>query len=531
MTWSGDNSGGCGCGLCGEINGLFINEQPIPSTVYLPLLDPDKGCSRTTLANLLAAFTDEAVSDLVAGAGSHKIATHTDVAGNVVDLFETVTLVDGENFNAATNVVSFDYTDEAGTKKTISWDLSGLAIDINVASMTYDPLTGQLVVTETDGTPHAVTIAAGVVPEYTTCAGAVLKTTDKILLTPTGAYADGYSVNQAAGGECAAIADIHYLSARRSVTVGRGRMSNDAQGYGSTVAGGLRNVTAAAASYSFVGGGYDHSITTGTSQTIGGGRNNDITAGNYNTIVGGYNIDITAGSYNVVGGVSHDVAGSYNATFGTTNILSGGYSFATGRSNTLTSGNYVNQLGYSHLNTAGGGNTQAGYNHTNTRGSYNSQTGYGHVIDVGQSVFQAGQSNRNRAGNYNAQIGYSHDNVAGSGNTLVTYNNTNTAGNYNFLGGVNGINRSGSYNAQLGYSHDNTGTGNMLFGYNNTANANYSVSIGRNLNNVTTDGVMIANTFQKLGFYGAVPVAKQALPAVASPAQLTVALRNLGLVN
>lgn len=528
MAWEGESSGGCGCGLCGEISGLFINEKPIPATVYLALFDPDKGCSRTTLANLLASNSDEMSSELSAG---HKIGEHTDVAGNTVELFETVTIVDGENFNATTNVLSFDYTDEAGTTKTVEFDLTALAIDINVASMTYDPATGNLVVTETDGTPHSVTIAASATPDYLTCAGNVLTTTDKILLTPTGAYADGYSVNQAVGGECAAISDIHYLSARRSVTVGRGRMSNDAQGYGSTIAGGLRNTTAAGASYSFIGGGYDHSITTGTTNTIGGGRNNDITGGSYNAIVGGYNNDITRGSYSTVGGVSHDVENSYNAVFGTTHKVAGSYGIQTGRSNTITAGNYVAQFGFSHLNTAGGATTQGGYNHTNTSGAYNTQLGYAHVVDAGQSIVQAGQSNRNRAGNYNVQLGYSHDNVLGTGNTLVTYNNTNTAGNYNFLGGVNGVNRSGNFNAQLGYSHDNTGTGNILLGYNNTTNTNYSVSIGRNLNNVTQDGIMIANTYQRVGFYGVAPVAKQTLPAVASPAQLTTALRNLGLVN
>lgn len=528
MGWEGETDmSGCGCGLCGQINGLFDNQETIPNTVYLAILDPEKGCSRTTLKNLLASNSDKLAQVVTDG---HVIAQHTDAAGNTVDVLETITIVDGENFNATTNVLSFDYTDETGTKKTLEWDLSGLAIDINVGSMAYNPTTGELTLTETDGTPHVVTIASSAVPDYTTCADAILKTTDKILLAPT-AFKSGYGVNQETAGACVSRDDHYFDLARRSHTFNKNYLANDAQGYGSSVTGGTRNTTATAASYSHIGGGYDHSITAGTANTIGGGRNNDIVAGSYNAIVGGYNNDIIAGSYNTVGGVSHDVDGGYNSVFGATNKAEASYGFQGGRIHTITAGNNVTQLGYGHLNTSGGSTFQAGYDHTNTSGSYNTQLGFRNVVEVGQSTVLAGQANVNTAGNYTVMLGTGHVNTTGSGNAMLGVNHENTSGAYNFLANRNGLVRSGNYNALIGYSHDNTGTGNMLLGYNNTANTNYSVTIGRNLTNVTQDSVMIANTFQKVGFYGVVPVAKQTLPAVASAAQLTLALRNLGLVN
>lgn len=427
--------------------------------------------------------------------------------------------------------------------------------------------------------------------QYLTCDGSVLAATDKILTAPTGAFANGYAVNNETADACVTRADWYYNLTRRSFTAGKNYMSNDAQGYGSTVAGGLRNTTATGASYSFIGGGYDHSITTGTANTVGGGRNNDILAGSYGTIVGGYNqnINIGSGSYNILGGVNNNTyGGSYNNLFGNANRNDAGNSNnLLGQSNRVRTGSYVFQGGYSHDNVAGNATTQLGYNHSNTRGSYNFQGGYGHIIDNGQSVTQSGQSHRNRAGNYTGQIGFSHDNVTGTGNfqsgynqtntagsyntqlgvnnrntagnsnsiigngnihksgsysvlmgyshdntgtanTLLTYNNTVLGGNYNFMAGVNGIHRSGSYNAQLGFSHDSTGSGNMLIGYNNTTNTNYSVSIGRNLNNTTQDGIMIANTFQKIGFFGIAPIAKQTANTLP---QLLTALKAYGLIN
>ena len=127
--------------------------------------------------------------------------------------------------------------------------------------------------------------------------------------------------------------------------------------------------------------------------------------------------------------------------------------------------------------------------------------------------------------------GYNHTNTAGTANTLLGYSHTNVAGSYNFIAGGNtSINRTGSYNIILAHSSDVSGTGNAVLGYNPTTNANYSVSIGRNLVNNTTDGVMIANNFQRLGFYGNTPIARQTLANNAPNAQIVLALKNLGLV-
>ena len=585
---------GCACGICAEmklldenLNGVGVND-----TVPFLSIDPLTG-------------------------------VRTCAMGKIPE--ETLTFIDNEGFDAATNTLSFDYTDEDGATSTHEFVIPAPVSVVNSIDLkptgNANEFTIEIVYTNdagvqttiTDTTPitipslceeiTALTTAAAVPanalavyqtaagvcgkapfpagPSYLTCDGSALTTTDRIATAPTGAFTSGFTVNQDAAGECLSRSDIYYNLARRSYTQGYNYMSNDAQGYGSSVTGGLRNTTATAASYSHIGGGYDHSITTGTSNFIGGGRNNDITAGSYNGITHGYNQNITAGNYNTIGGgVSNDIkagsyntivggsaidfeagTGSYNVAGGVNHTMNGGaYDTLFGNNNTNDSGNanflvgqgnrvrvgsYVGQIGYSHDNVAGSATTQSGYNHTNTSGSYNTQTGYAHRIDVGQSTTQGGQSNRNRSGNFNAQLGFSHDIVSGSGSFQGGYNQTNT-GSYNTQLGVNhrnltgnsntqlgqaSIQRTGSYNAQIGYSHDSTGTGNIQLVYNLTTNTNYSVSIGRNLVNTTPDGIMIANSFQRLGFYNATPIARQTLPAVATAAQITTALRNLGLIG
>lgn len=354
--------------------------------------------------------------------------------------------------------------------------------------------------------------------------------------------------------------------------------------------GGGRNNDITAGSYNGITHGYNQNITAGNYNTIGGGVSNDIKAGSYNTIVGGSAIDFEAGtgSYNVAGGVNTTFnGGSYNTAFGNNHISDGGVAgFMVGQQNRIRAGNYVSQLGYSHDNVAGNSTTQGGYNHTNTAGSYNTQLGYAHINTTGQSVFQGGQSNINRSGNYTVQLGFSHDNtgtgnsqvgydhlatggsyggmygiqnridggtrnnilgsssrvrggnyniatghshdiLAGSGHAVHGYNNTVNGGNYSMINAVNSIYRGGNYSGMWGFSHDNTGTGNMLIGYNNTTNTNYSVSIGRNLNNTTSDGIMIANTFQRLGFFGTTPITRQTANTLP---QLLAALKAYGLI-
>jgi len=658
--------------ICEHIKVLIHAGELLDPKAFIWFYDPDRGCYRATVEELFAANTDEATNDNAGlPAVRNLIGTHTSVSGTLIDFFETITSFGTPVVNDTDPdnvVITLPFNQEGGTVQNLQF-----TVPIPSPVSTFDSIdlkfdaNGDLIVeavyTDDDGNTSTITdttpvvlpsvcdgisnlplaaaiptgaqaiyhTAAGVCgrapfpagPEYITCDGSTLTTTDRIVTAPTGAYASGYTVNQSDADGCLTLSDIYYNRARRSHTFGEASMSNDAQGYGSSITGGLRNITATGAAYSHIGGGYDHSITIGTTNGIGWGRNNDITAGSYNGIVSGYNQNITAGNYNTIGGgVSNDIkagsyntivggsaidfeagtgsynvaggvnttfnGGSYTTAFGNNHRIDGGVAgFTAGQQNRIRLGNYVSQFGYSHDNVAGNATTQGGYNHTNTSGSYNSQFGYAHIIDAGQSIFQGGQSNRNRSGNYVSQLGLSHDNQAGSyttqlgynhtnitgngntqigyqnrqdagfygsqlgtnnrirlgnyntaigtshdiqngtGTTVLGYDNTHIAGAYNYMLASTSIHRSGNYSGMIGYSHDNTGTGNMLIGYNNTTNTNYSVSIGRNLNNTTQDGIMIANNFQRLGFFGTAPITRQTANTLP---QLLAALKAYGLI-
>jgi hypothetical protein len=95
------------------------------------------------------------VTNTVAG---HLIATVTNELGTAVDINETITSISNFALDPATNILSFDYTDEAGVVNTPSVDLSSLAVDINVASVTFDAATNILTVTETDGSTHPINL-------------------------------------------------------------------------------------------------------------------------------------------------------------------------------------------------------------------------------------------------------------------------------------------------------------------------------------------------------------------------------------
>lgn len=74
-----------------------------------------------------------------------------------IDTNETLTVL-GQPTLSAGNILTIPYTDEDGVTNNVTVDLSALAIDINTASFTYNPLTGDLVITETDGSVHTVDI-------------------------------------------------------------------------------------------------------------------------------------------------------------------------------------------------------------------------------------------------------------------------------------------------------------------------------------------------------------------------------------
>lgn len=608
----------CGCDTCTDIKGAYEETGAIPSSAFLYLYNPDKGgCARTTVTNLLASNSDVLAQIQTAG---NAIAEHTDIGGNTVQILETVTAI--ANPAVTGNDLTFDYVDEAGNTNTQSFTLPTPVSVVNSIDLkpTGNPneFTVEIVYTNdlgvqttiADTTPIIVPsvceqfgdlalaaavpagaqamyrTASGVCgrapfpagPTYLTCDDTALNTTDRITTAPTGAFTSGYTVNQGAANGCLTLADTYYDAARYSHTFGKSRRSNDAQGTGSSVTGGLRNTIATAGSYGHIGGGYDHSITTGTANMIGGGRNNDITAGSYNGIHSGYNQNITAGnyntigggvgndikagsyntivggsaidfeagtgSYNVAGGVNHTTnGGSYNTLFGNANITDAGNSnFLVGQSNRTRTGSYSGQIGYSHDIAGGGAIFQSGYNHTNSLGSYNTQQGYDHTIvsssystqqgyrqriDSGNYHQMMGTNNRIRGGNYNIAVGNSHDIQAGTGHSVYGWSNTVIGGNYSFMGGVNSTHRGGNYNFELGYSNDLNGTGNGLIGYSNTSTGNYGVAIGRNLTIAGSDEIKIANSFQKLAFFNGTASVRQTANNLP---QLLAALKLYGLI-
>lgn len=499
-------AGNCQCDLCAEMEALYIETGAIDAAVYIPIFDETNGCARTTLANLLASNSDS-VTNTIAG---NRIAVHTDVAGNAVEIFETVTtLVPAANG-------SFVYTNESGVPVTYtpptpvsvvnSIDLrpTGNPNEFTV-EITYTDDNGNTVVT-TDTTP--VTIASA--PDYLTCDGTALLPTDRIVLAPT-TFADGHAANQNVAGECLTRADIFYNLGRRSITGGENYLNNGGNGYGSFIGNGVNNNIDA--SYSAIAAGNGNDIIAGSYHFIGGGLQNRVRSSSYSAISGGYQNDVTgpyhevSGYRNVTTGYGNRIGGYRNNVTMNRSIIHGDGSTGAGTMNAL--------FGYAHRNVAGSYNALSGYNHTNTNGTYNTLMGLRNI---------------NTAGNYTTAGGTGNRNTAGSGNSMFGGAHINTAGSYNFMGGYR--NRAdGNYNAALGYTNYIDGVGNMVFGYNNRTNANYSVTLGRNLTNNTQDGIMIANSFQRLGFFGVQPVPRPTLnSATATTAQIVVALETLGLV-
>jgi len=499
------------CDFCEGFEKLSIDLTAPQADSYLAVhvpADPAAGipehCERITIGNLMGAFSDSVTGVSATG---NPIATHTDVAGNAVIIRETITSISGKSVNNATKTIAFNYNSENGAQPC-SFDLSGM---FSAAS-------------------------------YITCDGTTLTATDRIVTAPT-RFASGFGTNQANANECLTRMDLFYNIGRRSLAGGDNYLGNEAQGYGSIVGNGLRNETTARGSYggvftgtdnevdgsrSFIGAGANNTITgsysaiaagirnssAGAYHFIGGGNTNVHTASSYSAIVGGLR-NTNSSAYNVIGGYLQNVTSFGNLSVGYRNTVAGNRSAVWGDLNNLRAGAFNTVGGYSH-DIRGQGNTVLGYNHSQlNNANYNSMLGLSHT---------------NTNGSYNGSMGYRSINTAGNGNMMLGYLNTNSAGSYNTLTGYGNRNRTGSHNVALGYSHDITGTGNALFGYNNRANTNYSVSIGRNINNTTQDGIMIANSFQRLGFYGVPPVPRQNLPVVATLAQIQAALTNLGLI-
>ena len=124
---------------------------------------------------------------------------------------------------------------------------------------------------------------------------------------------------------------------------------NDANGYGSTVAGGYNNY--AVYDYATVGGGFLNGVD-GVSATIGGGYQNDIN-NDYATVSGGVN-NYASGAASTIGGGSNNIANALSSTVG-----GGSYNTASGQWSTVVGGN--NNTASGDFTFAGGNHAQAPY--------------------------------------------------------------------------------------------------------------------------------------------------------------------------
>lgn len=79
------------------------------------------------------------------------------IKGSIIIPAETQTTLDSVTLSPA-NILEIQYTGEDGLPQLVNVDLSTLAIDINVASLAYNPLTGEITLTETDGSIHTIDI-------------------------------------------------------------------------------------------------------------------------------------------------------------------------------------------------------------------------------------------------------------------------------------------------------------------------------------------------------------------------------------
>jgi hypothetical protein len=130
-----------------------------------PLDLPSDSLVSSNSGNVIATHTDvggnivdveETVTTITNTVTGHLIGTYTNEAGAVVNINETVTTLG--SLTLVGNILTVPYTDENGVVTNRTIDLTSLAIDVNVTSLTYNPVTGEIILTETDGTQHIVDI-------------------------------------------------------------------------------------------------------------------------------------------------------------------------------------------------------------------------------------------------------------------------------------------------------------------------------------------------------------------------------------
>lgn len=147
----------------GNGTATFTNETGTSTTFPIggvSVVDNGDGTYLITLPNgTSVTISDTSVSTLIDN--GDNTFTYTDELGNTTTFTqgvpETQTTLDSAILTVG-NVLEIQYTGENGLPQTVSVDLSTLAIDINVSSLIYNPLTGEIVLTETDGSTHTIDI-------------------------------------------------------------------------------------------------------------------------------------------------------------------------------------------------------------------------------------------------------------------------------------------------------------------------------------------------------------------------------------
>lgn len=453
----------------------------------------------------------------------HKIADYTNESGAVVAIDETVTALGTPTL--AGNILTIPYTDENGVVNNRTVNLSALAIDINVASLSYNPVTGEITLTETDSTTHVIDIGppisqftvAGTSGSPETIDGGdtlTLSTDQPSLLDFNVQPTDTVKLNIIGGnfGEVLTTdpitGDVVWLPAGGAETA-----LTDAWGFRPTEH--TRTDTAIVAQW--LGGigqinASTHQIMGGdaTSRTDGNftdvfGSDNQITNGwsSYSGILSGFANRLNGSRYSVVaGGIGNNIVNSnamgYNVISGgayNTENQFGGVDFAT------IGGGYQNDISNAGAGTVAGGQegavgsaTYSG-NWGSVVGGYRARSAYGGVaggydtISRGDYSVTFGRNNVNQK-NVSAVFGQNHQilttDPTTNGGMIIAGSNHSTdhtsTGMAVFGGGSTVTNGRGGLVA--GNTHTHSGFTSVTLGDGNTTTGDWAFNFGSlNTNN------------------------------------------------
>jgi hypothetical protein len=250
-------------------------------------------------------------------------------------------------------------------------------------------------------------------------------------------------------------------------TVGGGR-KNRADGYGSTIAGGIDN--SASSDYAVVAGGLNNQAT-GSSSGIGGGFYN-----------------VAAGYVAYVGGGDLNWAMTQNATIGGgySNTITGGQSFADGVNGTIGGGVFNYNSGFAATIAGGHGNQATGEWTTLGGGGFNTASARSATASGGEYNVASGPRSTVGGGGYNLAAG-SGSTIGGGGFNGATFSGNRASGTASTIGGGYGNVTSGDAN----YGTIGGGQSNQISA---TAGTNLNIAtIGGGYNNkITLGGATIA---------------------------------------